>query len=67
MINFFDVSYDNRLWFINNWWESCKLYAFDPTTDQITQYGPNFINEDKTALNPRLYFVPQKIKLVISG
>ena len=38
---------------INNWWESCKLYAFDPTTDQITQYGPNFINEDKTALNPR--------------
>ena len=53
MINFFDVSYDNRLWFINNWWESCKLYAFDPTTDQITQYGPNFINEDKTALNPR--------------
>lgn len=53
MINFFDVSYDNRLWFINDWWESCKLYAFDPSTDQLTHYGPSFINEDDVALTPR--------------
>lgn len=53
MINFFDVSYDKRLWFLNDWWESCKLYAFDPNTDQLTHYGPNFVNEDNTILTPR--------------
>ncbi len=53
MINFFDVSYDKRLWFLNDWWESCKLYAFDPNTDQLTHYGPNFVNEDNAKLTPR--------------
>lgn len=53
LINFFSVSYDTRLWFVNNWWESCKLYAFDPTTDQLISYGPNFVNEDNTTLTPR--------------
>lgn len=53
LINFFNVSYDKRLWFVNNWWESCKLYAYDTTTDQMTSYGPNFVNEDNTVLTPR--------------
>lgn len=53
LINFFNVSYDKRLWFVNNWWESCKLYAYDPTTDQLTSYGPNFVNEDNVTLTPR--------------
>lgn len=53
MINFFDVSYDKRLWFLNNWWEECKLYAYDTENDQLTHYGPNFVNEDQATLNPR--------------
>ncbi len=56
LTNLFNISYDNRLWFINNWWASCKLYAFDPTTDQLTHYGPSFTNEDNSTLTPNYIF-----------
>ncbi len=56
LINFFTISYDNRLWFVNSWWECCKLYAFDTTTDQLTHYGPSFVNEDNTTLTLNYIF-----------
>lgn len=52
MINFMNVSYDNRLWFVNNWYESNKLYAYNTQTDELTNYGPNFVNEDGVSLKP---------------
>lgn len=56
LINFFYLSYDSRLWFVNNWWESNKLYAYNTETDELTNYGPNFENEDGTILTPRYLF-----------
>lgn len=63
LINFFYVSFDNRLWFVNNWWESNKLYAYNTETDELTDYSPNFVNEDGTILTPRFVFCASEDKL----
>lgn len=52
LIDFFTVSYDNRLWFLNSWWSSNRLYAYNIDTDELTAYGPDFVNEDGATLNP---------------
>ena len=62
LINFFQLSYDNRLWFLNNWWDVNKLYGYDTENDQLTDYGPNFVNEDQAILTPRHLYCAEEDK-----
>lgn len=62
LINFFYTSYDNRLWFLNNWWDENKLYGYDTENDKLTSYGPNFTNEDNAILTPRHIYCAEEDK-----
>lgn len=45
-------SYNNVMWFVNNYWEKNIVYAYDYANDKYIAYGPTFTNEDGDELKP---------------
>lgn len=50
------TSYNNVMWFVNNYWEKNKVYAYDYTNDRYVAYGPTFTNEDGAVIKPIYIF-----------
>lgn len=49
-------NYKNIMWFANNYYTQNRLYAYDYVNDKLTDYGPNFTNEDGGELTPNMIF-----------
>lgn len=43
---------NGNIWFVNNYYEKNKLYCYNYNTEQLTQFGPSFTNEDGQILTP---------------
>jgi len=42
----FISKYNGMMWFVNNWYDQCYLYAYDYINDNIYSYGPTITNQD---------------------
>lgn len=46
----------NVMWFVNNYYEANRLYAYDYVNDVLLSYGPIFNTDDGNALKPIYIF-----------
>lgn len=45
------------LWFVNDYWNATKIYAYDYTNDKLYKIGgPDYVNEDGTVVTPHYMF-----------
>jgi len=47
---------NNKLWFINNYWNKTQLYAYDYQNENLISYGPTYTNEDGIAITPNYLY-----------
>ena len=53
LVNLYISPYYGYMWFLNNYWENNKLYAYDYSNNKLYVVGgPVFTNEDGTATTP---------------
>lgn len=44
------------MWFTNNFFMETRLFAYDPAADRLTAYGPRYVNQYGTQLEPHYVF-----------
>ncbi len=53
LVNMYKSQYYGHMLFLNNYWEVCKLYAYDTANDKLyVMAGPTFTNEDGATITP---------------
>lgn len=54
--NFYVSKTNGKMWFTSNRWAETQLYSYDVANDELTSYGPTYVNEDGANITPYYFY-----------